>query len=71
MFPKSHGTKECLVTSPATAARVTPDLVKRVRGVFRPEPGLPWDQTCRTGDPPVDPDLSHGVKTASSLKARD
>lgn len=67
VFAKGYGTKECLVTPPT--GRVTPDIVKHMRGVLRPEPGLPWELPQRTGEPPVNPDLSHGIKTASSLKA--
>ena len=49
---------------------VTPDLVKRVRGTLHPEVGLTWDTSNRTGDPPVNPELSHSIKTVSSLKVR-
>jgi len=50
---------------------VTPDLVKRIRGVIRPETGKIWDNTCRTGDAPVDPKMTHGIKSRSSLKVCD
>lgn len=66
MIPKGHGTKECMVVPPA--GRATPELVKRIRGVFRPEPGCTWDLSKRSTDPPLDPALKHGVKTVSSLK---
>ena len=69
VWVKGHGTRECMDFSPVSEGRDrTPDGVRRMRGVFRPEPGVPWDSCRRTGDPPVDPDLSHGVKTVSSLK---
>ena len=50
------------------AGRATPELVKRIRGVFRPEPGCTWDLSMRTTDPPLDPALKHGIKTVSSHK---
>ena len=55
-------------TSPSVLERATPELVKRVRGALRPEPGQKWQLPERTGDPPVDDDMIHGVKTCSSLK---
>ncbi len=50
------------------AEGVTPDLVNRVRSNLRPEVGQIWDTSSRTGDPPVNPELSHGIKTVSSMK---
>lgn len=69
VWVKGHGTKECMDFTPPSGERNrTPDGVRRMRGVFRPEPGQSWDSYHRTGDPPIDPNLSHGVKTVSSLK---
>jgi hypothetical protein len=69
VWTKGHGTKECLDFTPSSEERkVTPDGVTRMRSVVRPGPGQRWGECERTGDPPVDPDLSHGIKTVSSLK---
>lgn len=70
LLPRGHGTKECLDFPPSSleGGRVTPDLVRRIRGVIRPEVGQRWEAIRRTGDLPVDPDIAHGVQTLSSLK---
>ena len=65
LLPRGHGTKECMVIP---EDKPTPDLAKHIRGALRPGVGEIWDTSCRTGDPPVDPEISHGKKTSSSLK---
>ena len=68
-IPRGHGAKECLVVTHTNGEQPrTPDRVKKFRSLTRPEPGQARTIHSPTEDPNIDEDISHGVKTKSSLE---
>lgn len=67
LIPRGHGAKECLVVGGGKQPQ-TPELVKKFRSFTHPEAGQARVFRSPTGDPHIDEDICHGVKTKSSLE---
>ncbi len=65
MVPRGPGAGECL--SEPSERPPTPELVKRLRGMTRPEPGQQRVFHSFAGDPPVAKEIRHGIDTKDSL----
>ncbi len=65
LIPRGPGAGECL--SEPRERLPTPDLVKKLRGMTRPEPGQQRVFHSFAGDAPVAKEIRHGIGTKDSL----